>query len=62
MGLWILEPDTDEVVPGTIHLQKEAEKRIRSVAHLKHGTGRYANLVLAPQPSDSPNDPLSKLQ
>ncbi|KAF5010121.1 hypothetical protein FDECE_3707 [Fusarium decemcellulare] len=59
MGLWILEPESDEVVPGTVHLQKEAEKRIRNVANLKHGTGRYAAVVLAPQPSDSPNDPLN---
>lgn len=60
MGLWILEPDTDEVVPGTVHLQKEAEKRIRHTAFLKHGTGRHAGIVLVPQPSDSPNDPLSE--
>ncbi|CAK7236183.1 hypothetical protein SEUCBS140593_009533 [Sporothrix eucalyptigena] len=59
MGLWILEPDTDEVVPGTVHLQKEVEKRIRNTAFLKHGTGRHAGTVLAPQPSDSPNDPLN---
>ncbi|KAL1893537.1 hypothetical protein Sste5346_006367 [Sporothrix stenoceras] len=59
MGLWILEPDTDEVVPGTVHLQKEAEKRIRHTTFLKHGTGRHAGTVLAPQPSDSPNDPLN---
>ncbi|CAK7204014.1 hypothetical protein SEUCBS139899_006765 [Sporothrix eucalyptigena] len=59
MGLWILEPDTNEVVPGTVHLQKEVEKRIRNTAFLKHGTGRHAGTVLAPQPSDSPNDPLN---
>ncbi|CAK7233939.1 hypothetical protein SCUCBS95973_008765 [Sporothrix curviconia] len=59
MGLWILEPDTDEVVPGTVHLQKEAEKRIRNTAFLKHGTGRHAGIVLVPQPSESPNDPLN---
>ncbi|KIH87065.1 hypothetical protein SPBR_04851 [Sporothrix brasiliensis 5110] len=59
MGLWILEPDTDGVVPGTVHLQKESEKRIRNTAFLKHGTGRHAGTVLAPQPSSSPNDPLN---
>lgn len=26
---------------------------------LKHGTGRFAHVVLVPQPSDSPNDPLN---
>ncbi|OIW22561.1 MFS general substrate transporter [Coniochaeta ligniaria NRRL 30616] len=59
MGLWILEPKSDEPVPGTVHLQREAEVRIRNTAHLKHGTGRNSNIVLAPQPSDSPNDPLN---
>lgn len=26
---------------------------------LKHGTGRFSHVVLVPQPSDSPNDPLN---
>lgn len=26
---------------------------------LKHGTGRFSGIVLVPQPSDSPNDPLN---
>lgn len=26
---------------------------------LKHGTGRFSHIVLVPQPSDSPNDPLN---
>ena len=60
MGLWILEPKSSETVPGTVHLQKEHEKRLKYTAVLKHGTGRHSNLVLAPQPSESPNDPLSK--
>jgi len=29
------------------------------VDRLKHGTGRYAHVILVPQPSDSPNDPLN---
>ncbi|OAA61815.1 Major facilitator superfamily domain, general substrate transporter [Niveomyces insectorum RCEF 264] len=59
MGLWILEPNTTEDVPGTVHIQRDAERRIRHTSQLKHGTGRHADLVLAPQPSDSPNDPLN---
>ncbi|KAF2095551.1 MFS general substrate transporter [Rhizodiscina lignyota] len=59
MGLWVLEPASDEPVPGTVHLQREHEKRIINTDHLKHGKGRHANLVLVPQPSDSPNDPLN---
>lgn len=60
MGLWILEPKSGEPVPGTVHLQADADRHLRNMAHLKTGTGRHAGLVLAPQPSDSPNDPLSK--
>lgn len=26
---------------------------------LKHGKGRYSSVILIPQPSDSPNDPLN---
>lgn len=26
---------------------------------LKHGRGKYSNVILVPQPSDSPNDPLN---
>jgi hypothetical protein len=26
---------------------------------LKHGKGRYKNVILVPQPSDDPNDPLN---
>jgi hypothetical protein len=26
---------------------------------LKHGKGRFSNIILIPQPSDSPNDPLN---
>ena len=34
---------------------------LRDVAHerLKHGTGKFSHIVLVPQPSDSPNDPLN---
>jgi hypothetical protein len=28
-------------------------------ANLKHGTGKHAHIVLAPQPSEDPNDPLN---
>lgn len=59
MGLWVLEPKTTEPVPGTVHIRREHEKRLQDTVVLKHGTGRHANLVLVPQPSDSPNDPLS---
>lgn len=60
MGLWILEPRSDENVPGTVHIGRETEEQARLTSQLKHGTGRHTKTVLTPQPSDSVNDPLSK--
>ncbi|CAK7235865.1 hypothetical protein SCUCBS95973_009412 [Sporothrix curviconia] len=59
MGLWVLEPHSDEKVPGTIHLRRDTEQERDLTQNLKHGTGRHANIVLVPQPSNSPNDPLN---
>lgn len=30
-----------------------------TLSHLKKGTGRHSHVVLVPQPSDDPNDPLN---
>jgi len=62
MGLGILEP-ADEQVPGTVLLDEtkvgdESAIVIQS-ANLKHDTGKNAHVVLAPQPSDEPDDPLN---
>lgn len=41
---------------------KAAEENRRKsfhTANLKHGTGKYSHIVLSPQPSDDPNDPLN---
>jgi hypothetical protein len=32
---------------------------VSGTAHLKHGTGRDKDIILVPQPSDSPRDPLN---
>jgi hypothetical protein len=42
--------DQDDLPPEYAELPRDA---------LKHGRGRYSNLILVPQPSDSPNDPLN---
>lgn len=42
--------DQDDLPPEFTDLPRE---------RLKHGTGRYRNVILVPQPSDSPNDPLN---
>jgi hypothetical protein len=40
-------------------LNEEAAHSESATAGLKHGTGRNAHIVLAPQPSEDPNDPLN---
>ncbi|KAJ9145292.1 Major facilitator superfamily domain, general substrate transporter [Pleurostoma richardsiae] len=60
MGLGVLEPKAKgQKVPGTVYVERETEHLRHLTANLKHGTGRYENVVLVPQPSDSPNDPLN---
>lgn len=59
MGLGILEPTTTVHVPGTVLLDQQAAHSGAITAGLKHGTGANANIVLAPQPSEDPNDPLN---
>jgi hypothetical protein len=60
MAFGILEDRVLPHVPGTVHLEEETEAtHTRSTAGLKHGTGKDADIVLAPQPSDDPNDPLN---
>ncbi|OAG45082.1 hypothetical protein AYO21_00430 [Fonsecaea monophora] len=56
MGLGVLEDKHFPYVPGTVLLEQEAAS---STQHLKHGRGRNANVVLSPQPSTDPNDPLN---
>lgn len=58
MAWGILDDHVLSHVPGTVNL---AEKRDHEADRrgLKHGTGRSAHIILAPQPSDDPNDPLN---
>jgi len=46
-------------VPGTVTLNDEVAHTEDVTAGLKHGTGRNAHIILAPQPSEDPNDPLN---
>lgn len=55
MGIGVLEP-RQAVVPGTIQLF-DNEVHVENTAHLKHAPD--GKTILAPQPSDSPNDPLN---
>jgi hypothetical protein len=46
-------------VPGTV-LLNELAAHSEAVTHdLKHGKGNNSDLILAPQPSEDPNDPLN---
>jgi hypothetical protein len=58
MALGILEPKTVEAPPGTEYLvdnDQTAPEHQYEHSHLKHGKG---NIILIPQPSEDPNDPL----
>ena len=48
-----------ENVPGTVLLNDEAAHAEEKTHDLKHGTGKDAHIVLSPQPSEDPNDPLN---
>jgi hypothetical protein len=64
MGLGVLEDHHLQHVPGTALLAdiveaSQHQHRGRDTSALKHGTGRNADIVLVPQPSESPRDPLN---
>ena len=49
-----------EHVPGTVALDdREAEDLQGVSAGLKHAAGHDVHIVLSPQPSEDPNDPLN---
>lgn len=57
--LGILETKSLPHVPATIHLSEIGAESYQATQGLKHGTGKNAHIVLAPQPSEDPNDPLN---
>lgn len=59
MALGILEPKTNVHVPGTILLNEQAAHSESQTQALKHGRGKNSSIILAPQPSEDPNDPLN---
>jgi len=42
--------DQDDIPPEYADIPRD---------QLKHGTGRFKDVILVPQPSDDPNDPLN---
>jgi hypothetical protein len=60
LTLGILEDHHLEHVPGTAVLNDMSlDIGIADTSRLKHGRGRNAHIVLVPQPSNDPNDPLN---
>lgn len=60
MGLGILEDDKKlPHVPGTVLLDEISAHVEAETLNLKHGTGTESHIILAPQPSEDPNDPLN---
>ncbi|KAK8176725.1 major facilitator superfamily domain-containing protein [Phyllosticta citribraziliensis] len=63
MPFGILEDHKMEVVPGTAAMRDQGDlpPELQDVPaeRLKHGKGKYSHILLVPQPSDSPNDPLN---
>lgn len=55
----ILEDKKLPHVPGTVLLDQLTAHSEDVTGRLKHGTGKNANIVLVPQPSEDPNDPLN---
>ncbi len=63
VGLGVLQPKFLKHVPGTATLLEGSNTHENAEAQttigLKHGKGKQSNIVLVPQPSDSPRDPLN---
>lgn len=62
MGLGVLEDKHLSHVPGTALLTDvigSDDHGPRGAAALLHGKGKDSDVVLVPQPSNSPNDPLN---
>lgn len=61
MGLGVLNYTKLDHVPGTVLLDDRSINATESqiLGSLKRDTGRNAHIVLVPQPSDDPNDPLN---
>ena len=62
MGFGVKEPKivSGEHVPGTSLLVDIGGGHVELADHsnLKHARGKNSDIILVPQPSDSPNDPL----
>ncbi|KAG9239730.1 serine/threonine kinase 16 [Amylocarpus encephaloides] len=58
-AFFVLEDHRLAKVPGTVILEEDVAHSETITGNLKHGTGKHSHIVLTPQPSDDPNDPLN---
>jgi hypothetical protein len=58
MGWGILEPKSVDHVPGTTLIDEKSNAHTDVHTGLKHVADRL-DIILVPQPSDDPNDPLN---
>jgi MFS family permease len=56
--LGVLENKDKAWVPGTVTLDEVDTSQI-DTSNLKHGSGKNSHIILVPQPSEDPNDPLN---
>lgn len=65
MGVGILDDHFLKHVPGTSRFSKDPNDAAAEIYEgvdlnlLKHGRGKHSKIILVPQPSDDPNDPLN---
>ncbi|KAH8645576.1 major facilitator superfamily domain-containing protein [Ilyonectria robusta] len=61
MALGVLEHNSGagHHVPGTVLLDAETNTAELELSDLRKGTGKNAHVILVPQPSNDPNDPLN---
>lgn len=62
MPFGIIEAKHGEQAPGTVALDEVAIRSGLVEGAMKLGKGRNSNIILEPQPSDDPNDPLNWTQ
>lgn len=59
MGLGVLEDKNLEHVPGTVHVLDDASRNAVVAERDTHSKrDKTGKIILVPQPSDSPDDPL----
>jgi hypothetical protein len=62
MALGVLEDKTLEHVPGTVYVLDDASRTAIQVEQDTHSKrDKTGQIILVPQPSDSPDDPLVRL-